>query len=81
MHNLKHKIFGPVRVVGILVLHRPVSKIFLRAKTLLKMIATAAPSANCEESQYDSKKFHLSVFHCSPENTANCNVDAPITIF
>lgn len=67
----------PVKVVGMLVLHLPVVKILFRASTLLKIIATAAPSANWDESQHDSNGVHLSVSQCSPEKTASCNVDAP----
>lgn len=44
---------------------------------LLKIIATAAPSANCDESQHESRNVHRSLSHCAPENTANCKVDAP----
>lgn len=62
------------------VLHRPVCSIFSKAVKFWNIIATAAPSANCEESQHESKENHVSSDHCSPEYTASCNVDAPAKI-
>lgn len=70
----------PVNVVGMFVLHRPVCNILSRAAIFWKIIATAAPSASCEESQHDNNDVQLSVAHCLFEYTASCNVDAPRAI-
>lgn len=62
------------------VLHLPVAKMLFNAASLLKIMATAAPSASWEESQHDNKNAHLSVSQWAAENTASCNVEAPAKI-
>lgn len=42
------------------------------------MMATAAASASCEESQQDSRNDQRPLAQCSPEYTASCKADAPV---